>query len=64
MLVDDYDQYPAEKTDVVVVSRSGSDEPEAAPRADDGTSCVALSFLNHKRESELYMFAGKAGAEE
>lgn len=28
MLVDDYDQYSNEKTDVVVVSPSGSDEPE------------------------------------
>ncbi|KAJ5562977.1 hypothetical protein N7535_002578 [Penicillium sp. DV-2018c] len=41
MLVDDYDQYPAEKTDVVLVSRSGSDEPEAAPRADDGAAMMA-----------------------
>lgn len=35
MLVDDYEQYPNEKTDVVVVSRSGSDEPEPAPSAAD-----------------------------
>lgn len=42
MLVDDYDQYPAEKTDVVVVSRSGSDEPESAPTADDRMFFVAF----------------------
>ncbi|KAJ6146967.1 hypothetical protein N7497_008949 [Penicillium chrysogenum] len=41
MLVDDYDQYPAEKTDVVVVSRSGSDEPESAPTADDHAAMMA-----------------------
>jgi ubiquitin carboxyl-terminal hydrolase 7 len=35
MLVDEYEQYPNEKTDVVVVSRSGSDEPEPAPSAAD-----------------------------
>ena len=35
MLVDEYEQYPNEKTDVVVVSRSGSDEPEPAPSATD-----------------------------
>lgn len=35
MLVDEYDQYPNEKTDVVVVSRSGSEEPEPAPSAAD-----------------------------
>lgn len=44
MLVDDYDQYPAEKTDVVVVSRSGSDEPESAPTADDRTLFVTFFF--------------------
>ena len=35
MLVDDYEQYPNEKTDVVVVSRSGSDEPEPTLSAAD-----------------------------
>ncbi|KAJ5665218.1 Ubiquitin carboxyl-terminal hydrolase 21 [Penicillium maclennaniae] len=35
MLVDEYEQYRNEKTDVVVVSRSGSDEPEPAPSATD-----------------------------
>lgn len=49
MLVDDYDQYPAEKTDVVVVSRSGSDEPESAPTADDRMFFVASPSLNHKQ---------------
>jgi len=38
MLVDDYD-YPTEKTDVVVVSPSGS-EPESATTADDRTFFV------------------------
>ena len=32
MLVDEYDQYPNEKTEVVVVSHSGSDEPESEPK--------------------------------
>ncbi|KAJ5462719.1 hypothetical protein N7475_007663 [Penicillium sp. IBT 31633x] len=41
MLVDDYEQYPAERTDVVVVSRSGSDEPESAPTADDHAAMMA-----------------------
>jgi ubiquitin carboxyl-terminal hydrolase 7 len=40
MLVDDYD-YPTEKTDVVVVSPSGS-EPESTTNADDRTFFVAL----------------------
>jgi hypothetical protein len=35
MLVDEYEQYPNEKTDVVVVSRSGSDEPEPTLSATD-----------------------------
>lgn len=35
MLVDEFEQYPNEKTDVVVVSRSASDEPEPAPSAAD-----------------------------
>lgn len=35
MLVDEYDQYPDEKKDVVVLSRSGSEEPEPAPSAAD-----------------------------
>lgn len=46
MLVDDYDQYPAEKTDVVVVSRSGSDEPESAPTANDRMFFVVSPSLN------------------
>ncbi|KAJ5992556.1 ubiquitin C-terminal hydrolase [Penicillium sp. IBT 35674x] len=41
MLVDDYEQYPNEKTDVVVVSRSGSDEPEPAPSAADHAAMMA-----------------------
>lgn len=45
MLVDDYDQYP-EKTDVVVVSRSGSDEPDSAPTADDRTFFVLSSLYS------------------
>ncbi|EPS34506.1 hypothetical protein PDE_09470 [Penicillium oxalicum 114-2] len=39
MLVDDYDQYSNEKTDVVVVSPSGSDEPE--PSAADHAAMMA-----------------------
>lgn len=49
MLVDEYDQYPAEKTDVVVVSRSGSDEPESAPTADDRMFFVASPSLPQAR---------------
>lgn len=52
MLVDDYEQYPAERTDVVVVSRSGSDEPESAPTADDRTFFVASPSLNHNHKQE------------
>jgi ubiquitin carboxyl-terminal hydrolase 7 len=48
MLVDDYDQYPAEKTDVVVVSRSGSDEPESPPAADDRMFFVASLSLHNR----------------
>lgn len=35
MLVDDFEQYQNDKTDDVVVSQSGSDEPESEPLADD-----------------------------
>lgn len=35
MLVDEYDQYSDEKKDVVVISRSGSEELEPAPSAAD-----------------------------
>lgn len=40
MLVDEYEQYQNnDRTDVVVVSRSGSEEePEPEPLADDRTS--------------------------
>ncbi|KAJ5182979.1 Ubiquitin carboxyl-terminal hydrolase 21 [Penicillium capsulatum] len=41
MLVDDYEQYPNEKTDVVVVSRSGSDASEPAPSAADHAAMMA-----------------------
>ncbi|OOQ85624.1 putative ubiquitin C-terminal hydrolase (HAUSP) [Penicillium brasilianum] len=41
MLVDDYEQYSNEKTDVVVVSRSGSDEPEPVLSAADHTAMMA-----------------------
>lgn len=44
MLVDDYDQYSNEKTDVVVVSRSGSDEPEPALSAADRTFLSCCPF--------------------
>lgn len=40
MLYDGYDQYNNDRTDVIVVSRSGSeDEPESEPAAND---CTAL----------------------
>ena len=44
MLVDDYAQYSNEKTDVVVVSPSGSDEPEPAPSATDRTFLSCCPF--------------------
>jgi ubiquitin carboxyl-terminal hydrolase 7 len=37
MLVDEYNQYQNEKTDVVVVSQPGSEEPDPPPTADDRT---------------------------
>jgi hypothetical protein len=46
MLVDEYEQYPNEKTDVVVVSRSGSDEPEPAPSAADRTFLSCLHSMS------------------
>lgn len=49
MLVDEYEQYPNEKTDVVVVSRSASDEPEPAPSAADRMfSFITLSPPLHR----------------
>lgn len=44
MLVDEYEQYPNnnDRTDVVVVSRSGSEEPEQEPLADDRKSPPSL----------------------
>lgn len=54
MLVDDYEQYPDEKTDDIVVSRSGSDEPEPepAPSAADRTfSCITLPHFLHRTTS-------------
>ncbi|KAJ6155470.1 hypothetical protein N7470_006036 [Penicillium chermesinum] len=41
MVLDDYDQYPNEKADDVVVSRSGSDEPDARPLATDHEAMLA-----------------------
>lgn len=38
MLVDEYEQFQNDHPDVVVVSRSGSEEPESEPLADDCTS--------------------------
>jgi hypothetical protein len=37
MLVDEYEQYNHDRTDVVVVSRAGSEEPDAVPVANDCT---------------------------
>ncbi|RAL09179.1 ubiquitin-specific protease UBP15 [Aspergillus homomorphus CBS 101889] len=41
MLVDEYEQYHQDRTDDVVVSRSGSDEPESEPSADDHAAMMA-----------------------
>lgn len=43
MLVDDYEQYQNDRTDDVVVSRSGSDEPDQEPRADDCKNLLPTS---------------------
>ena len=50
MLVDDFEQYQNDKTDDVVVSQSGSDEPESEPLADDreNLSPAALGVRCHK----------------
>jgi hypothetical protein len=42
MLVDEYEQYHNDRTDDVVVSRSGSEEPEPEPLADD---CKDITIL-------------------
>ena len=50
MLVDDLEQYNNEKTDVVVVSRAGSDEPDSAPSAADrrfSLACLAPPPATH-----------------
>lgn len=44
MLVDEYEQYHNDRTDDVVVSRSGSEEPEPEPLAND---CKDLLLANH-----------------
>ncbi|KAF9887303.1 hypothetical protein FE257_010298 [Aspergillus nanangensis] len=41
MLVDEYDQYHNDRTDDVVVSRSGSEEPEPEPLANDYDAMMA-----------------------
>ncbi|KAK9546263.1 ubiquitin-specific protease ubp15 [Aspergillus fumigatus] len=41
MLVDEYEQYHNDRTDDVVVSRSGSEEPEPEPLADDFPAMMA-----------------------
>lgn len=47
MLYDGYDQYNNDRTDVIVVSRSGSeDEPESEPLAND---CRALTLPAHPK---------------
>lgn len=43
MLVDEYEQYNNDRTDVVVVSRSGSEEPEPEPLADDCMNSPCLT---------------------
>jgi len=47
MLYDGYDQFHNDRTDVIVVSRSGSeDEPESEPLAND---CMALPLPTPQR---------------
>ncbi|KAL2863310.1 ubiquitin-specific protease UBP15 [Aspergillus lucknowensis] len=41
MLVDEYEQFHQDRTDDVVVSQSGSEEPEAEPPADDYPAMMA-----------------------
>lgn len=64
MLVDDYEQYPNEKTDVVVVSRSGSDASEPAPSAADRMFLSTAPSHSHSHETKsagmvqsIYVFA-------
>ncbi|KAJ6022176.1 ubiquitin C-terminal hydrolase, partial [Penicillium herquei] len=57
MLVDDYEQYNNEKTDVVVVSRAGSDEPDPAPSAADHAAMMARELPKnpeHETEEETF----------
>jgi hypothetical protein len=50
MLYDGYDQYNNDRTDVIVVSRSGSeDEPESEPAANDCTALPSLSASEGKK---------------
>jgi hypothetical protein len=46
MLVDEYEQFQNDRTDDVVVSQSGSEEPETEPLADD---CKALNITSTRR---------------
>lgn len=43
MLVDEYEQYHNDRTDDVVVSRSGSEEPESEPLANDCKDLPTIS---------------------
>ena len=45
MLVDEYEQYHNDRTDEVVVSRSGSEDPEPEPLADDRKTLAFPSFV-------------------
>jgi len=46
MLVDEYEQFQHDRTDDVVVSQSGSEEPDAEPPADDCKDLTLNSTLS------------------
>jgi hypothetical protein len=57
MLVDEYERYHHDRTDDVVVSHSGSEEPEAEPSADD-CKTLAIPALCRRRPSALCETSG------
>lgn len=51
MLFDGYEQYNNDRTDVIVVSRSGSeDEPESEPAANDCTASPYIRAIHNERQ--------------
>jgi hypothetical protein len=59
MLVDEYERYHHDRTDDVVVSHSGSEEPETEPPADD-CKTLAIPAPRRRRPSALCETTGFA----